>query len=70
MDQGGVCEQKDKEEEVPYASPAPIRATIRWDYLVEQILGDISKGVTTRNVLLIFVSTTPLFLQTWHHTYF
>jgi hypothetical protein len=48
MDQGGAHEQEDKEEEVPQTPPAPICATIRSDHPVDQILGDISKGVTTR----------------------
>jgi hypothetical protein len=43
-------EQEDKEEEeVPHAPPAPISATVQRDHPVDQILGDISKGVTTRS---------------------
>jgi hypothetical protein len=55
MDQGGVHEQEDKEEEdVPHAPPSPIRATIQRDHPVGQILGDISKGVTTRSCIANF----------------
>jgi hypothetical protein len=55
MDQGGVYEQEDKEEEeVPHTPPAPIHATIPRDHLMDQILGDISKGVTTRSRIANF----------------
>jgi hypothetical protein len=55
MDQGGAHEQEDKEEEeVPQAPPAPICATIQRDHPVDQILGDISKGVTTRSRIANF----------------
>jgi hypothetical protein len=54
MDQGGVHEQGDKEEEVPQAPPAPIRATIQRDRLVDQILGDISNRITTRSHIANF----------------
>jgi hypothetical protein len=51
MNQGGAHEEKDKEEEVPQAPPTQVRASIRRIHLVDQILGDISKGVTTRSRL-------------------
>jgi hypothetical protein len=55
MDQGRAHEQEDKEEEdVPQAPPAPIRTTIQRDHPMDQILGDISKGVTTRSCIAIF----------------
>jgi hypothetical protein len=55
MDQGGAHEQEDKEkEEVPQAPLAQVRATIQRDHLVDQILGDISKGVTTRSRIANF----------------
>jgi hypothetical protein len=50
MDQGGAHEEKDKEEEeVPQALPTQVRTNIQKDHPVDQILGDISKGVTTRS---------------------
>jgi hypothetical protein len=50
-----VHEQEDKEEEdVPQAPPAQVCATIQRDHLVHQILGDISKGVTTRSRIANF----------------
>jgi hypothetical protein len=55
MDQGGAHGQEDKEEEdIPQAPPALIRATIQRDHPVDQILGDISKGVTTRSRIANF----------------
>ena len=54
MDQGGAHEEKDKEEEVPHAPPTQVRATIQRHHHVDQILGDISKGVTTRSRLANF----------------
>jgi hypothetical protein len=48
MDQGGAHNQEDKEEEnVPHAPPTQVCTTIQRDHPVDQILGDISKGVTT-----------------------
>jgi hypothetical protein len=47
IDQGGAQEEKDKEEEVPHAPLTQVRATIQRNHLVDQILGDINKGVTT-----------------------
>jgi hypothetical protein len=54
MNQGGADEEKDKEEEVPHAPPAHARATIQRNHPVDQILGDIGKGVTTCSRLANF----------------
>jgi hypothetical protein len=50
-DQGGAQDVQDEEEEVPRAPPTQVRATIQRNHPVDQILGDISKGVTTRSRL-------------------
>jgi hypothetical protein len=42
------------EEEAPLAPPTQVQATIQRNHLVDQILGDISKGVTTRSRLANF----------------
>jgi hypothetical protein len=39
------------EEETPQVPPTQVRATIQRNHLVDQILGDMSKGVTTRSRL-------------------
>jgi hypothetical protein len=49
MDQGGAHEEKDKEEEVQQAPPTKVRATIQRNHPVDQLLVDISKGVSTRS---------------------
>jgi hypothetical protein len=49
MDQGGAHEEKDKEEEVPQAPPTKVWATIQRNHPVDQLLVDISKGVSTRS---------------------
>ena len=62
-DQGGAQEEQVMEEEAPRVPPTQVRATIQRNHPVDQILGDISKGVTTRSCLAIFVSITRLFLR-------
>ena len=42
------------EEEAQPAPPTQVRATIQRNHPVDQILGDISKGVTTRSRLVNF----------------
>jgi hypothetical protein len=53
-DQGGAQEEQVMEEEAPQVPPTQVRATIQRNHPVDQILGDISKGVTTRSRLAIF----------------
>jgi hypothetical protein len=53
-DQGGAQGEHVMEEEAPRAPPTQIRATIQRHHPVDQILGDISKGVTTRSRLANF----------------
>jgi hypothetical protein len=50
----GAQEEKDKEEEEPHAPPTQVRSTIQRNHLVDHIVGDISKGVTTRSRLANF----------------
>jgi hypothetical protein len=48
MDQRGAQEQEGREEEgVPQAPSTHVRTNIQSDHPVDQVLGDISKGVTT-----------------------
>jgi hypothetical protein len=54
MNQGGAHEEKDKEGEAQQAPPTQVRATIQRNHPVDQILGDISKDVTTRSCLANF----------------
>jgi hypothetical protein len=54
QDQGGAQEEQLMEEEAPRAPPTQVRATIQRHHHVDQILGDISKGVTTRSRLANF----------------
>jgi hypothetical protein len=54
MDQGGEHGEHDKEEEAQQAPPTQVRETIQRNHPVDQILGDISKGVTTRSCLANF----------------
>jgi hypothetical protein len=54
LDQGGAHEEQDKEEEAPQVPPTQVRSTIQINHPVDQILGDISKGVTTRSRLANF----------------
>jgi hypothetical protein len=53
-DQGGAQEEQVMEEEAPRAPPTQVRLTIQRNHPVDQILGDISKGVTTRSRLANF----------------
>jgi hypothetical protein len=53
-DQGGAHEEQVMEEEAPRAPPTQVRATIQRHHPVDQILGDISKGVTTHSGLANF----------------
>jgi hypothetical protein len=46
LDLGGAHEEHDKEGEAQQAPPTQVRTTIRRNHLIDQILGDISKGVT------------------------
>jgi transposase InsO family protein len=54
LDQGGVYEEQDEEEEASQVPPTQIWSTIQRNHPVYQILGDISKGVTTRSHLANF----------------
>jgi hypothetical protein len=54
QDQGGAQEEHVMEEEAPWAPPPQVQATIQRNHPVDQILGDISKGVTTRSRLANF----------------
>jgi hypothetical protein len=54
MDHSGAQEQEEKDKEVPHAPPTQVRTNIQRDHLVDQILGDISKGVTTRSCIANF----------------
>jgi hypothetical protein len=54
LDQGGTHEEQDKEEEASQVPPTQIRSTIQRNHPVDQILGDISKGVTTFSCLAKF----------------
>jgi hypothetical protein len=49
QDQGGAHEEQDKEEEASQAPPTQVRTMIQRNHPMDQILGDISKGVTTRS---------------------
>jgi hypothetical protein len=44
----------DKEEELSQVSPTQVRSSIQRNHPVDQILGDISKEVTTRSCLANF----------------
>jgi hypothetical protein len=54
QDQGGAQEEQVMEEEASRAPPTQVRATIQRNHPVDQILGDISKGVTTHSRLANF----------------
>jgi transposase InsO family protein len=53
-DQRGAQEEHVTEEEAPQAPPTQVRATIKRHHPVDQILSDISKGVTTLSQLANF----------------
>jgi hypothetical protein len=54
LDQGGAHEEHDKEEETSQVPPTQVQSTIQRNHPINQILGDISKGVTTRSRLANF----------------
>jgi hypothetical protein len=54
QDQGGAQEEQVMEEEAKRAPPTQVRATIQKHHPIDQILGDISKGVTTHSRLANF----------------
>jgi hypothetical protein len=54
QDQWGAHEEQDKEEEPSQLPPTQVRTTIQRNHPVDQILVDISKGVTTRSCLANF----------------
>jgi hypothetical protein len=53
-DQGGAQEEQVMEEDAPRIPPTQVRASIQRHHPVDQILGNISKGVTTRSRLANF----------------
>jgi hypothetical protein len=53
MDQWGAQVGRDKEE-VPQAPPTQVRTNIQRDHSMDQILGDISNGVTTHSCIANF----------------
>jgi hypothetical protein len=53
-DQGGAQEDQVMEEEAPQAPPTQVRAMIQRNHPVDQILSDISKGITTHSRLANF----------------
>ena len=55
MDQGGAQEQEQREEEgEPKAPPTQVCTNVQRDHPVDQILGDITKGVTIRSRIANF----------------
>jgi hypothetical protein len=54
QDQGRAQKEQAMVEEAPQAPPTQVRASIQRHHPVDQILGDISKGVTTRSRLATF----------------
>jgi hypothetical protein len=54
LDLRGAHEEQDKEEEASQVPPTQVWSTIQRNHPMDQILGDISKGVTTRSRLANF----------------
>jgi hypothetical protein len=54
QDQGGAQEDLMMEEKAPRPPPTQVRASIQRHHPVDQVLGDISKGVTTHSCLANF----------------
>jgi hypothetical protein len=54
QDQGGSQEEQVVEEEASKAPPTQVRVTLQRNHPMDQFLGDISKGVTTRSRLANF----------------
>ena len=54
LDQEGAHDEHDKEEEVSQVPPTQVWSTVQRNHPVDQILGDISKGVTTHSWVTIF----------------
>jgi hypothetical protein len=48
QDEGGAQEEEVMEEEAPQVPSTQVRVTIQRNHPVDQTLGDISKGITTR----------------------
>jgi hypothetical protein len=65
MNQGGAHEESDKEEEAQQAPPTQVRATIQRNHLVDQILGDIRKGVTNCSCLANFCEHYSFFYRAY-----
>jgi hypothetical protein len=63
-DQGGDEDDGDKQESNSKAKPPHprVRHTIQRDHPLNNILGDIKKGVATRSCVAIFVNITCSFL--------
>ena len=62
INQGRAREEKHKEEEAQQAPPTQVRMTIQRNHPVDQILGDISKGVITHSRLANICEHSCLFL--------
>ena len=58
-DQGGAQDDHLMEKEAQLTPPTQVRATIQRNHPVDQILGDISKGVTTPQKLYTHIEKPP-----------